>query len=110
MIRRTSAVAADTAVQPALVSVDESSSAAADSAVQPTFYVFDAYNVGWNLKDRKRTAERLGQELVKLWHDHEFHAIGLSEIFEIEYKDEATRNEVMTKREGIRYAYRSQQS
>ena len=64
--------------------------------------MFDAYNVGWNLQDRKRTAERLGQELVKLWHDHEFHAIGLSEIFEIEYKDETIRNDVMMKREYIR--------
>ena len=80
-------------MQPSLVS---------DSAVQPTIYVFDAYNVGWSLSDKKRTAERLGQELVQLWHDHEFHAMGLSEIYEVEYKDEATSNQVQTKRESIR--------
>ena len=38
-----------------------------DSAVQPTIYVFDAYNVGWSLSDKKRTAVLLGEELVKLW-------------------------------------------
>ena len=80
-------------MQPSLVS---------DSAVQPTFYVFDACNVAWSLSDKKRTAVLLGQELVKLWHHHKFHAIGLSEIFEIEYKDEALRAQVETRREGIR--------
>ena len=91
MIRRASAVPSAHAVKPALV-----------CAVQPEFNVFDAYNVGWSLSDKKRTARRLGEELVELWHDHEFHAMGLSEIYEVEYKDAATRNEVMIKRERIR--------
>ena len=37
------------------------------SAAQPRSYVFDAYNVGWSLSDKKRTAELLGEELVELW-------------------------------------------
>ena len=66
-------------------------------------YVFDAYNVGWNLTDKKRTPQRLAEELVEVWCDHhQFHAIGLSEVFEIEYKDEALSAQVKTKREGIR--------
>ena len=72
------------------------------SAAQPRSYVFDAYNVGWSLTDKRRTPEHLGEELVQLWCDHHFHAIGLSEIFEIEYKDEAVRAQVKTRREGIR--------
>ena len=80
-------------MQPSLVS---------DSAVQPTIYVFDAYNVGWSLSDKKRTAELLGEELVELWRHHKFHAIGLSEIFEIEYKDEKIKNDVTMTRQHIR--------
>ena len=72
------------------------------SAAQPMFYVFDAYNVGWNLTDKKRTPQLLAEELVAVWRHHPFHAIGLSEIFEIEYKDEALKAQAQTRREGIR--------
>ena len=72
------------------------------SAAQPMSYVFDAYNVGWSFTDKKRTPQRLAEELVEVWLDHHYHAIGLSEIFEIEYKDEALKAQAETRREGIR--------
>ena len=58
------------------------------SAGQPSsslVYSFHAYNVGWNFTDKKRTAQWLGKELVQHWHEHGFNAIGISEVFEIEY-------------------------
>ena len=78
------------------------------SAAQPRSYVFDAYNVGWSLGDKMKTPEVLGKELVDLWHHHKFHAIGLSEIYEIEYKDEAVSAEVQED-QGVAGSHRSRQ-
>ena len=38
-------------------------------------YKLDAYNVGWNLTDQKRSAKWLSDELVQLWREHMFHVI-----------------------------------
>ena len=76
------------------------SSAAESRAAQPAMYVFDAYNVGWSLTDKKRTPALLGDELIRLWREHAYHAIGLSEIFEIEYPPDQLPH-VREKRETI---------
>lgn len=57
------------------------------SAEQPV-YRFAAYNVGWNYNDKKRSAEWLSDEIVKVWQEHSFHAIGISEIFEVDYPED----------------------
>ena len=48
-------------------------------------YKFDASNLGWNITDKKRSAHWLGEELVQLWRHHQFHGIGISEVFEVDY-------------------------
>ena len=58
------------------------------SAEQPascSVYSFHAYNVGWNFGDKQRTADSLGEELVRHWCEHQFNAIGISEVFEVAY-------------------------
>ena len=48
-------------------------------------YCFDAYNVGWNYADRKRDEKWLADEICTLYREDSFDAIGISEIFEVEY-------------------------
>ena len=48
-------------------------------------YKFDAYNLGWQITDLKRSAQWLGEELVQLWRQHQFDGIGISEVFEVDY-------------------------
>ena len=76
-----------------------------NSAEQPVMsrvYKFDAYNLGWNITDKERSARWLGEELVQLWRNHQFDAIGLSEIFEVDYPKgkleevNATRREILS--------------
>lgn len=58
------------------------------SAAQPDLsqvYTCHAYNTGWNYTDKGRTTQRLCEEVVRLWRVHAFDAIGLSEIFDIDY-------------------------
>ena len=58
------------------------------NAEQPascSVYSFHAYNVGWNFTDKQRTADWLGNELVRHWREHGFNAIGISEVFEVTY-------------------------
>ena len=59
-----------------------------DDAEQPAscpVYSFHAYNVGWNNTDNQRDAWWLGTEVVRGWKEHKFHAIGISEVFEVDY-------------------------
>ena len=59
-----------------------------DDAEQPAsspVYSFHAYNVGWNITDKERDAWWLGTEVVRDWKENKFHAIGISEVFEVEY-------------------------
>ena len=61
------------------------------SAAQPAMsqaYRIAAYNVGWNITSKKHSAGWLSEELVGLWREHKFHAIGISEIFEVDYPRE----------------------
>ena len=58
------------------------------SAAQPDLsqvYTFHAYNLGWNYTDNRRTTQWLCEEVVRRWRGHAFAAIGLSEVFEIDY-------------------------
>ena len=64
--------------------VAQPASGAAQPAPRPVFG-FSAYNVGWQFNDKKRDAWWLGAELVRHWHESNFHAIGISEVFEVEY-------------------------
>ena len=48
-------------------------------------YSFHSYNVGWNYSDKTRSEHWLGGEIVRLYREHGFDAIGISEIFEVEY-------------------------
>ena len=48
-------------------------------------YKFDAYNLGWQITDKERSAQWLGEELVQLWRQHQFDGIGISEVFEVDY-------------------------
>ena len=48
-------------------------------------YKFDAYNLGWQITDKERSAQLLGEELVQLWRQHHFDGIGISEVFEVDY-------------------------
>ena len=56
-------------------------------------YKIHAYNVGWLYADKKRTAEQLSREVSRLWVDHRFHAIGISEVFEIGYSNKLILND-----------------
>ena len=84
------AAATRSAEQPASSTAEQAatSQAATSSAEQPALsqvYKFHGYNLGWNYTDKQRSAQWLSEELVRLWNEHGFHAIGLSEVFEIEY-------------------------
>ena len=48
-------------------------------------YRIAAYNVGWNITDKKRSAGLFSEDLVGVWRERQFHAIGISEIFEVDY-------------------------
>ena len=48
-------------------------------------YKFASYNIGWNITDKSRSATRLANELLEVWRRHSFHAIGVSEVFEVDY-------------------------
>ena len=66
-----------------------------DDAEQPAsspVYSFHAYNVGWNITDSQREAWRLGTEVVRDWEENKFHAIGISEVFEIDYTFDEIKN------------------
>ena len=64
-------------------------------------YRFDAYNLGWQLTDKQRSAKLLGEELLQLWRQHQFDGIGISEVFEVDYpavslgKVNARRQEIL---------------
>ena len=61
-------------------------------------YSFHAYNVGWNWTDKKRNEEWLGREISKLYEQYNFDAVGISEIFEVEYGDDENMNRRVEKR------------
>ena len=64
-------------------------------------YKIHAYNVGWLYADKKRTAEQLSREVSRLWVDHRFHAIGISEVFEIDYSNKLLLEKVNVRRQEI---------
>ena len=61
-------------------------------------YSFHAYNVGWNWTDKGRDEEWLGREISKLYEQYNFDAVGISEIFEVEYGDDENMNRQVEKR------------
>ena len=76
-----SSIAAQRLVGDAAQLVVSSSQQSASTKV----YKFASYNIGWNITDKSRSATRLANELLEVWWRHSFHAIGLSEVFEVDY-------------------------
>ena len=60
-------------------------------------YSFHAYNVGWNWTDKGRDEKRLGKEISKLYEECNFDAIGISEIFEVEYDNDVEMKDKVEK-------------
>ena len=66
-----------------------------DVAEQPAsspVYSFHAYNVRWNINDKQREAWWLRSQVVRDWKENKFHAIGISEVFEIDYTSDEIKN------------------
>ena len=61
-------------------------------------YSFHAYNVGWNWTDKGRNEEWLGREISTLYEEYNFDAVGISEIFEVEYGDDENMNRQVEER------------
>ena len=61
-------------------------------------YSFHAYNVGWNYTDKNRSEKWLADEIVRLYQENGFDAIGISEIFEVEYDDDAAKKKSVEER------------
>ena len=64
-------------------------------------YKIHAYNVGWLYADKKRRAEQLSREVSRLWVDHRFHAIGISEVFEIDSSNKLLLEKVHVRHQEI---------
>ena len=82
---------------------DDAAQLVVHSSRQPDMtrmYRFAAYNVGWIITDKGRSAARLADELVEVWRAHNFHAMGVSEVFEVDYPA-ATLDQVNARRQAI---------
>ena len=64
----------------------------AEQPASSPMYGFHAYNVGWNFTDKKRDHWWLGTELVRDWKEKKIHAIGISEVFEVDYPADEVKN------------------